>query len=118
MIVEVLSGEQRFALRQRGAEGGIARCTRRRFDTALAGVHLHVRHRQRDLPVGTAAAAMLNPAVGKGAQAVMHVQRTQQRRTLAAQRRQRMQQYAGIQAAAERHQQPLLRAQLVCHPRR
>ena len=92
---------------------------RRRFDTALAGVHLHVRHRQRDLPVGTAAAAMLNPAVGKGAQAVMHVQRTQlQRRTLAAQGRQRMQQYAGIQAAAERHQQPLLRAQLVRHPRR
>ena len=49
----------------------------------------------------------------------MHVQRTQlQRRTLAAQGRQHMQQYAGIQAAAERHQQPLLRAQLVCHPRR
>lgn len=50
---------------------------------------------------------------------MMHVQRAQlQRRTLAAQRRQQMQQHAGIQAAAERHQQPLLRAQLVRHLRR
>lgn len=76
MIVKVLGGEQRFVLRQCCAESGIARRTRRRFDAALAGIHLHVRHRQRDPPLGTPAAAMLNPTVGKGAQAMVHVQRT------------------------------------------
>lgn len=73
--LKVLGGEQRWVLRQCCAESGIARRTRRRFDAALAGIHLHVRHRQRDPPLSTPAAAMLNPTVGEGAQAMVHVQR-------------------------------------------
>ena len=118
LIVKVLSGGAALRLRH-GAGRWHMCCTRRRLVPPLAAST----YARASPSAGSASrhsgCGNAQPNGRQGAQAVMRAAVTQlRRRTLAAQGRQHMQQYAGIQAAAERHQQPLLLRPTGLPPRR
>ena len=81
---------------------GISRCSGRRFDTQLPGIHLHARRRKAHAQALCIIAAEPLPIVGGGIQPVMDMHGGQigQAKGI-AQGGQHMQQHHGIRAAAQ-----------------
>jgi len=97
-----MAEQQEFTFAQLCGEGGVARVARRSFQPgALVGFDLHTQDLARQIQLRAEASAVFGPQHAVRVQAVIDMQRAQTARARRAQLRQRMQQRAGIRAAAE-----------------
>ena len=102
LVVAMVAEQQVFAVAQWRSQCGIARIAGGGFHApAGAGVDLHAQHLARHAQCSTEVFAMRGPGRTVRVQAVIDVQRAQASCARFGQLRQRMQQGAGIRAAAE-----------------
>lgn len=104
LIIDMMRREQNFALNHVACKACIARLSRRRFQPMF--VDFHARNKQsldraRDVQIFAEFFCMMRPRRRSRLQPMVHVHRTQTQRHLVAQDAKGMQQYTGIETAAE-----------------